>query len=64
MKQWGYGSGYQHAHNFADALTAMECLPEPLKGTEFYKPTDRGFEKRLRERLHEIEEVRKTDNSS
>jgi putative ATPase len=64
MKEWGYGSGYQHAHNFSDALTNMECLPEPLKGAEFYKPTDRGVEKRLRERLQEIEAVRKLDNSS
>jgi putative ATPase len=64
MKEWGYGSGYQHAHNFADALTPMECLPEPLKGTEFYKPTERGVEKRLGERLREIEEIRKADNSS
>ena len=62
MKEWGYGSGYQHAHNFAKALTNMECLPEPLRGVEFYKPTDRGFEKRLRERLEEIESIRKTDN--
>jgi putative ATPase len=64
MKEWGYGSGYQHAHNFAEALTSMECLPEPLKGAEFYKPTDRGVEKRLRERLQEIEAVRKSGNSS
>jgi putative ATPase len=62
MKQWGYGSGYQHAHNFANALTPMECLPDPLKGKEFYQPTDRGFEKRLRERLQEIAEVRKADD--
>ena len=64
MKEWGYGSGYQHAHNFAKALTNMECLPEPLRGVEFYKPTDRGFEKRLRERLEEIESIRKTENDS
>ena len=54
MKQWGYGEGYRHAHNFADALPDMECLPEKLAGTRFYRPTDRGFEKRLAERLEEL----------
>ena len=27
MKEWGYGEGYQHAHQFEDAITDMECLP-------------------------------------
>ncbi len=54
MKEWGYGEGYQHAHQFQDALTAMECLPPALAGTRFYEPTDRGVEKRIGERLREI----------
>ncbi|HEV2690452.1 MAG TPA: replication-associated recombination protein A [Bryobacteraceae bacterium] len=54
MKQWGYGAGYQHAHNFEDALTDMECLPESLAGTEFYHPTNRGMEQRIAERLESI----------
>ncbi|HUS05159.1 MAG TPA: replication-associated recombination protein A [Bryobacteraceae bacterium] len=59
MKQWGYGKGYQHAHAFEDALPPMECLPEGLTGREFYHPTDRGLEKRIRERLLEIKNLRK-----
>ena len=58
MKQWGYGSGYQHAHNFEDAMTDMECLPAALQGRQFYQPTDRGFEKRISERLAEIRKLR------
>ena len=58
MKQWGYGDGYQHAHQFADALTDMECLPPSLIGTEFYQPSDRGAEKRIAERLAEIRRIR------
>ncbi|MGH9671787.1 MAG: replication-associated recombination protein A [Bryobacteraceae bacterium] len=54
MKQWGYSQGYQHAHDFVDAIAGMECLPESLAGREFYHPTDRGVEARLRERLEEI----------
>lgn len=54
MKQWGYGAGYQHAHNFEDALPEMECLPESLAGTRFYEPTNRGLEQKIAERLEAI----------
>jgi len=60
MKEWGYGSGYQHAHNFDDALNDMECLPESLAGRHWYFPKDRGVEKRIRERLDEIRTRRET----
>jgi len=54
MKEWDYGKGYQHAHEFADAIPDMECLPESLAGTTFYNPTDRGIESRIAERLKAI----------
>ena len=28
MKQLGYGKGYEYAHDAADAITGMDCLPE------------------------------------
>ena len=59
MKQWGYGSGYQHAHQFEDAVNTMECLPDNLRGTVFYHPTDRGLEQRIAQRLEEIRARRK-----
>jgi putative ATPase len=58
MKSWGYASGYQHAHNFEDAMNQMECLPEPLAGRRWYFPTERGLEKRIRERIEEIRRLR------
>jgi putative ATPase len=60
MKHWGYGQGYQHAHQFDDAMNTMECLPDNLRGTTFYEPTARGVEQRIAERLKEIRERRKT----
>jgi putative ATPase len=54
MKEWGYGSGYQHAHQFEDAMNTMECLPENLRDAVFYEPTDRGEEQRIERRLEEI----------
>jgi putative ATPase len=62
MKEWGYGAGYQHAHNVQDAVPGMECLPESLAGRQYYFPTDRGVEKRIAERLEEIRRL-KRDNS-
>ena len=54
MKKLGYGEGYQHAHQFEDAVTDMECLPESLRGRRYYVPTGRGFEKRIAEKLEEL----------
>jgi putative ATPase len=59
MKEWGYGAGYQHAHQFEDALNTMDCLPEDLRGTVFYEPTDRGIEQRIAQRIEEIRARRK-----
>lgn len=56
MKSWGYGQGYQHAHEFEDAIPEMDCLPESLGGRQYYFPTDRGVEKRIAERLNELRE--------
>ncbi len=59
MKEWGYGEGYRHAHNFEDAITDMPCLPPSLAGRRFYEPTDRGVEKRIAERLEELRKARR-----
>jgi putative ATPase len=61
MKAWGYGTGYQHAHKFDDAVNEMECLPPSLAGREYYLPTGRGLEKRIAERLEEIKAKRRPD---
>jgi putative ATPase len=63
MKEWGYGAGYQHAHQSPDALNTMECLPDGLRGTVFYEPTDHGVEQRIRERLAEIRRRRAGDQA-
>ena len=58
MKAWGYSEGYQHAHQFENAITDMECLPPSLAGRQYYFPTDRGMEKRIAERLEEIRKLK------
>lgn len=59
MKNIGYGRGYQYAHDSEDKVTDMTCLPESLAGRLYYKPTDQGFEARIRQRLEEIRRIQK-----
>jgi putative ATPase len=59
MSSLGYAKNYEHAHHYEDAVVGMECLPESLRGRRYYFPTDRGAEKRLAERLQELEEKKR-----
>jgi putative ATPase len=63
MKEMGYGKGYQHAHKLSAAFTDMICMPPSLTNTVFYRPTDRGFEQRLRERLEWLRK-RRSENEA
>ena len=54
MQELNYGKGYQYAHNTEEKLTNMQCLPDLLAGTEYYKPTTQGLEARVKARLDEI----------
>ena len=60
MKGLGYGKGYKYAHDYEDKITAMQCLPDSLKGREYYKPTEQGVESRFKERLNSIKAWKKT----
>jgi len=51
MKQLGYGKGYRYAHDDKDALVSQTHLPEELAGTMFYRPTNRGYEALVKDRL-------------
>jgi len=51
MKNLGYGKNYRYAHNFPDAQVSQQHLPDKLVGTKFYKPTDRGLEKKIKDKL-------------
>jgi putative ATPase len=53
MKKLGYGKGYRYAHDYPGAKVDQEHLPEPIRATRFYHPTDRGFEQTIRERMNE-----------
>ncbi len=59
MKELEYGKGYKYAHDSADKLTTMRCLPDSLADREYYRPTDEGAESRFKARLAEIKEWKK-----
>jgi putative ATPase len=55
MKDLGYGKGYRYAHDEADAFAAGEnYFPEGMPEVEWYRPTERGLEQRIREKLAEL----------
>jgi putative ATPase len=58
MKGLGYGQGYQYAHDMENKVANMQCLPDNLRERVYYKPTNEGIEKRIRERLEEIKRQR------
>jgi len=51
MKGLGYGKDYRYAHHHPNAYVRQEYLPEKLKGTVYYHPRDRGYEKTIKDRL-------------
>jgi putative ATPase len=58
MKNIGYGKGYQYAHDREEKVADMTCLPDLLAGKTYYRPTDQGFEARLRKRMEEIRQMK------
>ncbi len=58
MKELGYGRGYVYAHSTEEGVGGLDCLPESLAGTRFYRPRGRGFERRLAERLERFRKLR------
>ena len=58
MKGLGYGEGYQYAHDLENKIADMQCLPDNLRDRVYYRPTNEGVEKRIRERMEEIKKRR------
>ena len=56
MKEEGYGKGYKYAHDEENRIADLQCLPDSLAGTVYYRPTEEGIEARIKERLRRIKE--------
>jgi putative ATPase len=67
MKELGYGKLYRYAHDEPDAYAAGETyLPEGIESMQWYRPTTRGLEGKISEKLKFLRELdrvaRKPDN--
>lgn len=51
MRALGYGRGYKYAHDFPEGFVEQQYLPDELRDRRYYRPTNQGFEKTIRERL-------------
>lgn len=47
----GHGQGYLYAHDYENHYVDQQYLPDGLIGTEFYRPTENGYEKKIGEHL-------------
>ena len=54
MKELDYGKGYIYAHDTAEKLSKMKCLPDSLADRRYYRPTTQGKEKATKELLDKI----------
>lgn len=60
MKQLGYGEEYRYAHDEPEAFAAGEdYFPEELMPQQFYIPTSRGLEAKIKEKLAYFKELDK-----
>ena len=59
MKGLGYGKGYKYAHNEENKVADMDCLPDALKGRQYFQAQEIGDEAEIKRRLDDIDRVRK-----
>ena len=59
MKDLGYGKGYQYAHDFQEAFVPQRYLPDTLKERIYYRPSERAYEKVVKERLEKWRRLQK-----
>jgi putative ATPase len=58
MKDIGYGDGYAYDHDAAEGFSGQHYFPDGMARATFYRPTDRGEEARIAERLARWAELR------
>ena len=49
----GHGVDYVYPHDYPGHFTKQQYLPEKLEGVRYYRPTDNGKERAIRDYLHQ-----------
>lgn len=60
-KTIGHGQGYKYAHDAPHAVAAQQYLPDELAGARYYRPSDRGFERAVTDRMDKIRTILRGD---
>ena len=63
MKDIGYGKGYAYDHNAEDGFSGDNYWPDEMEPQEFYTPVERGFERKVKERMDYWDRLRRERGS-
>jgi len=63
MKGLGYGKGYQYAHDYEGSVVDQQHLPDALQERRYYRPSDRGREQVIKERMKQRAEYKKQEKT-
>ncbi|MEM9500739.1 MAG: replication-associated recombination protein A [Pseudomonadota bacterium] len=58
MKDIGYGEGYSYDHNLEEGFSGDNYWPDEMEPKTFYEPVERGFERKVRERIDHWDRLR------
>ncbi len=53
-RELGHGVGYEYPHDHEGGFVRQVYLPQGLEGRRYYRPTDEGEERRIKERLRKL----------
>ncbi|NTW72504.1 MAG: replication-associated recombination protein A [Eubacteriaceae bacterium] len=53
-KEMGHGKGYKYPHEFENHYIEQNYMPQGMEGVVYYRPTDLGYEKIMKEYLEKI----------
>jgi putative ATPase len=57
----GHGKGYRYSHDDPRGVVTQQYPPDDVVGRDYYRPTDRGAERGLAERLERLRHVLRAD---
>ncbi|MBE7056591.1 MAG: replication-associated recombination protein A [Ruminococcaceae bacterium] len=59
MEELGYGVGYMYAHDYKGHVSPLEYLPEEMKGTKYYVPSENGYDGKIADYMKWVEKIKK-----
>ncbi|MDR1531272.1 MAG: AAA family ATPase [Clostridiales bacterium] len=61
-RELGHGTDYKYAHDYPGHYVSQQYLPDELVGKVYYKPSDNGVEKKIKESLARLRGQREMDS--